>query len=110
MPLIKSSSPKAFGENIRRERAAGRPEKQAVAIAYSQARAADKTKTHKSSHSSSTDAGDVAPHSHHREQASSAYHARVVSPTYTRPTATKMTRSQHQLNNAEDSDEKGHKL
>ena len=35
MPLIKSSSKKAFKENIRREIKAGKPKKQAVAIAYS---------------------------------------------------------------------------
>lgn len=37
MPLIKSASPKAVSENIRTERAAGRPQKQAVAIALSTA-------------------------------------------------------------------------
>lgn len=35
MPLVKGSSRKAISENIRRERHAGRPEKQAIAIAYS---------------------------------------------------------------------------
>jgi hypothetical protein len=35
MPLIKSKSPKAFKENIKAEIAAGKPQKQAVAIAYS---------------------------------------------------------------------------
>ena len=35
MPLIKSSSKKAFQENIRREMKAGKSRKQAVAIAYS---------------------------------------------------------------------------
>jgi len=35
MPLIKSSSSKAVGENIKREEAAGRPYKQALAIALS---------------------------------------------------------------------------
>ena len=33
MPLIKSSSDKAVSENIRREIEAGKPQKQAVAIA-----------------------------------------------------------------------------
>jgi len=33
MPLIKSKSKKAVGENIKREIAAGKPQKQAVAIA-----------------------------------------------------------------------------
>ena len=35
MPLIKSSSKKAFRENIKREINAGKSKKQAVAIAYS---------------------------------------------------------------------------
>jgi len=34
MPLDKSKSPRAFQKNIRTEVAAGRPVKQAVAIAY----------------------------------------------------------------------------
>lgn len=35
MPLVHSKSKKAFEENIRREIKAGKPPKQAVAIAYS---------------------------------------------------------------------------
>jgi len=35
MPLTKSSSPKAFRANVKAEMAAGKPQKQAVAIAYS---------------------------------------------------------------------------
>jgi len=42
MPLIKSKSPKAFKENIKTEVKAGRPVKQAVAIAYSEKREAEK--------------------------------------------------------------------
>ena len=38
MPLIKSASNKAIGANIRKEIAAGRPQKQAIAIAYAHAR------------------------------------------------------------------------
>lgn len=41
MPLIKgkaAATKKGFSENVRREVAAGKPIKQAVAIAYSQAR------------------------------------------------------------------------
>lgn len=34
MPLTKSGSKQAFSENIKREIAAGKPQKQAVAIAY----------------------------------------------------------------------------
>jgi hypothetical protein len=33
MPLIKSGSKKAIGENIKREEEAGKPKKQAIAIA-----------------------------------------------------------------------------
>ena len=35
MPLKKSTSKKAFSSNVRAEMKAGRPQKQAVAIAYS---------------------------------------------------------------------------
>ena len=35
MPLIKSKSPKAFSSNVKAEINAGKPQKQAVAIAYS---------------------------------------------------------------------------
>jgi hypothetical protein len=40
MPLVKSPSKKAFSENVKREMGAGKPQKQAVAIAYSQQRKA----------------------------------------------------------------------
>lgn len=42
MPLIKSSSPKAVGKNIKTEMKAGRPQKQAIAIALSTQRQAKK--------------------------------------------------------------------
>jgi hypothetical protein len=42
MPLIKSTSPKAVGKNIKTEMAAGRPQRQAVAIALSVQRQAKK--------------------------------------------------------------------
>jgi hypothetical protein len=42
MPLKKSTSPKAFKANIKAEIRAGKPQKQAVAIAYSEKRAAAK--------------------------------------------------------------------
>jgi hypothetical protein len=38
MPLIKSSSKEAVGKNIKTEMAAGRPQKQAVAIALTERR------------------------------------------------------------------------
>ena len=42
MPLVKSTSKNAFRKNIKAEVAAGKPVKQAVAIAYSTQRAAAK--------------------------------------------------------------------
>lgn len=41
MPLVKGKAAKTrkgFGENVKREMEAGKPQKQAVAIAYSEAR------------------------------------------------------------------------
>jgi hypothetical protein len=43
MPLIKSKSKKAFEHNIKAEIEAGKPQKQAVAIAYSEKRHAKKS-------------------------------------------------------------------
>lgn len=43
MPLILSSSKAAFSKNVKTEMAAGKPQKQAVAIAYSVQRRASKT-------------------------------------------------------------------
>jgi hypothetical protein len=40
MPLVKSGGKKAISENISREMHAGKPQKQAIAIAYSVARKA----------------------------------------------------------------------
>lgn len=45
MPLIKSTSKKAFKENVKKEIAAGKPIKQSVAIAYAEKRAAAKKTT-----------------------------------------------------------------
>lgn len=45
MPLKKSKSEKAFKENIKTEVKAGKPVKQAVAIAYAEKREAAKKKT-----------------------------------------------------------------
>jgi hypothetical protein len=44
MPLVKSASKEAFRKNVKTEVAAGKPQKQAVAIAYSTQRAAAKKK------------------------------------------------------------------
>jgi hypothetical protein len=38
MPLVKSGSKKAFSENVKKEVGTGKPQKQAVAIAYAQQR------------------------------------------------------------------------
>jgi hypothetical protein len=40
MPLVKSPTPKAFRENVKAEMKAGKPVKQAVAIAYAVKRGA----------------------------------------------------------------------
>ena len=42
MPLIKSMTLKAMGKNIAKEMEAGKPQKQAVAIAYAVKREAEK--------------------------------------------------------------------
>ena len=42
MPLVKSASKEAFRKNVKAEIAAGKPQKQAVAIAYATQRAAAK--------------------------------------------------------------------
>lgn len=42
MPLKKSASKKSMNENIKKEIAAGKPQKQAVAIAYAVKREAQK--------------------------------------------------------------------
>ena len=44
MPLKKSKSKEAFKDNIKAEISAGKPQKQAVAIAYSEAREGKKKK------------------------------------------------------------------
>jgi len=44
MPLVKSASPAAFRKNVKTEMSAGKPQKQAVAIAYSTKRAAQAKK------------------------------------------------------------------
>lgn len=77
MPLIKSSSKKAFETNVKKEIAAGKPPKQAVAIAYSEKRAA----------------GDH--HSSHSAARSEHYHKVVVNPVTVGKGETKMTRAEY---------------
>lgn len=50
MPLVKgkkAKTKKGFSENVKREMEAGKPQKQAVAIAYSEARGKKKKKASK---------------------------------------------------------------
>ena len=47
MPLIKSTKPEEFKKNVKAEINAGKPVKQAVAIAYSEKREAQKKKEKK---------------------------------------------------------------
>ena len=97
MPLIKSTSKKAFGENVATEMHAGKPQKQAVAIAYSEKRAAEHP--HHSSHSS---------------KRSEHYHGKIadstVRPSKVMGMSTKAHKSEHAPQSAEDFAEKGHKL
>ena len=44
MPLVKSASKNAFRQNVKTEMAHGKPQKQAVAVAYSAKRAAEAKK------------------------------------------------------------------
>jgi hypothetical protein len=77
MPLIKSSSKKAFETNVKKEIAAGKPPKQAVAIAYSEKRSA----------------GDH--HSSYSAQRSEHYHKAVVNPVTVGSGETKMTHAEY---------------
>ena len=85
MPLNKSKSQAAFQENVKTEIAAGKPPKQAVAIAYAT----------KGEH-----------HSDHSARRSEHYHQHVAEPirsTRIGRGATKMTRAEQQINNLEES-------
>lgn len=91
MPLNKSRTKAAFQENVKTEIAAGKPPKQAVAIAYATQGEHKKTKEH-------------AHHSAHSARRSQHYHENVIArtPSVIGRGATKMTRTEHQLDNAED--------
>ena len=55
--------------------------------------------------------GGIESHSAHSRRRSEEYHRTVVEPVVVpTPARSKMTRSEHQLNNPEDMSEKGHKL
>jgi len=96
MPLIKSTSKAAFGKNIAKEMQAGKPQKQAVAIAYSERREAAKGK---SEH-----------HSGHSAKRSAEYHSKNVEPTQVRHSETMATMAKGRKQSLEDVEEKGHKL
>ena len=129
MPLIKSTSRPAFGHNVKAEIAAGKPLKQSLAIAYSEKRAAMKKhrkehaehsgvtgehagESHITRHPSNSSSANPKsgrswaqqpqPHSQHSARRSDAYHKTAVESSYVRPTSTKMTRAEHQLNNDEE--------
>jgi hypothetical protein len=72
MPLIQSTSKKAFGENVAKEMTAGKPQKQAVAIAYSEQREAGKRPAAK-------EQPEIRHHSRHIEELGSAYESNSVS-------------------------------
>lgn len=95
MPLIHSKSKGAFAKNVKKEIAAGKPPKQAVAIAYATKRAAGgKDKAKSGEH-----------HSSHSAKRSQHYHENVVA-TQVFKGPTKMTQARSQkLQNNEDWDE-----
>jgi hypothetical protein len=82
MPLIKSTSKKALSENIGKEINAGKPPKQAAAIAYSEQRAAS--------------------HSKHSASRSEKYHSETIDPVTVRKSESKMTRAENKPTNTGD--------
>lgn len=81
MPLIKSTSKPAFQKNVKAEIAAGKPPKQAVAIAYATKREAAKM-AHGTEH-----------HSAHSRKRSEEYHAKTVKGQSVERGPMKMTRA-----------------
>jgi len=65
MPLIRGSSKKAISENIRTEMHAGKPRKQAIAIAMSTARKSKGRSNYGYEHTCHTD-GSALPDAKHR--------------------------------------------
>ena len=89
MPLIKSTSKRAFEKNVATEIKAGKPLKQSLAIAYSENRSA----------------GDS--HSSHSADRSRHYHSKIV-PNAVKMGATKMTRLEQKKTSMEDDVLTGH--
>jgi len=81
---MKSKSKEAFAHNVKAELSAGKPLKQSLAIAYSEKREAAR-----GSH-----------HSDHSSERSEHYHKKIAA-TQTRPSSTRMTRSENSINNKE---------
>lgn len=99
---MKSKSKEAFSHNVKTEMAAGRPLKQSLAIAYAE--------KHSAEHKKTAEHTEHPHHSRHSAERSEHYHQHTVDASLVRPSSTKMTRAEHQLNNMEDETEKGHKL
>jgi hypothetical protein len=79
MPLMKSTSKGAFAHNVKAEIAAGKPARQAVAIAYATKRSAGKK-------------SDGEHHSAHSQKRSDHYHSETVKATPIDRGAARMTR------------------
>ena len=85
MPLIKSAKPSAFSKNIETEMHAGKPQKQAVAIAYSEAHAAKQGKQTKQT-----------KHVEH------PHHSNTIEPNAVRPSHTMATKLDNKPQSMED--------
>lgn len=94
MPLIKSAKPSAFSKNIETEMHAGKPQKQAVAIAYSEARAAK--------HGKQTKHVGHPHHSAHSETTSLHYHSKTIEPNAVRPSHTMAAKLDNKPQSMED--------
>ena len=97
MPLIKSAKPSAFSKNIETEMHAGKPQKQAVAIAYSEAHAAKQGKQTKQ-----TKHVEHPHHSAHSDSKSKHYHSNTIEPNAVRPSHTMATKLDNKPQSMED--------